>query len=162
MAKQCGVEFTVPESISENHVPTGDTVVLVADYVVHPRWADQLLRENVPHMSVIFSDQTITVGPLVTPGETPCLVCMELFRRDDTAEWLEVSSQLWGKQSPLHTPHNLGMAWAVLLMLLSPGGAQGGSPGFTRAAFAVGEGKVLWQSVEFHPRCGCRGVDLAS
>jgi len=158
LAKQSGVEVTVPKAITHDTVPGADTVVLVADYLLHPHWADQLLRENVPHLPVVFSDQTVMVGPLVTPGTTPCLMCVESHRRDDMVGWLEVSSQLWGKHSPLHTPDNIGLAWALLLVLLSPGGVAGHMSGFTRAAIVADKGNILWHSVDFHPRCSCRGL----
>jgi hypothetical protein len=158
LARQCGVDMTVPDVITHDTVPTGNTVVLVADYLVHPHWADLLLRENVPHASLVFSDQTIRVGPLVTPGHTPCLGCVELHRRDEMVGWLEVSSQLWGKASPLHTHRNIGMAWALLLMLLCPGGITGMTPGFTSALFRPDNESVCWQEITFHPRCSCRGL----
>jgi len=161
LARVCEVEVIVPQAITDDTIPTADTVGLVADYLVHPRWANQLLRENVRHCSVVFSDQTITVGPVVTPGETPCLTCLELQRRDDTVGWLEVSSQLWGKRSPLHTPANVGMAWSLLSLMLAPGGVSGVAPGFTRAVFRADEGGVSWQPVDFHPHCACRGLEMS-
>ena len=161
LARVSGVELVVPEAITDGQMPTGDTVVLVADYLVHPRWADHLASENVPHVSVVFSDQTLTVGPLVTPGSTPCLVCVELHRRDAMAEWLEVSSQLWGKPSPLVTPTNVAVAWALILLMLSPGGAGTGEPGFTKANYLADEGAVSWEAVDFHPRCSCRGLQAS-
>jgi hypothetical protein len=161
LARLSGVEVSVPEAITDHTAPTADTVVLVADYLVHPRWADRLLRENVRHCPVVFSDQTITVGPVVTPGETPCLTCLELQRREDMVGWLEVSSQLWGKHSPLHTPYNVSVAWALLLLTLAPGGVSGVTPGVSRAVFREDEGGVSWQSVDFHPDCACRGLDMS-
>ena len=158
LARVSGVEMVVPEAITDNQVPTCDTVVLVTDYLVHPRWADQLARDNVSHLSVVFSDQTVTVGPLVAPGQTPCLVCVELHRRDDVVGWLEVSSQLWGKQSPLHTPTNQAMAWALLVVFLRPGGTGSKPPGFAKASYLADEGRVSWEDVDFHPHCSCRGV----
>lgn len=160
VARQCGADLFMPESISDDTVPTGDTVVLVADFLVHPRWADKLSRDNIPHVPVVFSDQIITVGPLVTPGHTPCLVCVESHRRDDMVGWLEVSSQLWGARSPLHAPANIGVAWALLLKLLIPGAMHGTTPGCIRAAYRASEGVISWQTVDFHPRCSCRGLDL--
>ena len=158
LAKVSGVELFVPGHIDVDTIPTADTVVLVADYLVHPHWADQLSRENIRHVPIVFSDQTITVGPLVTPGHTPCLVCVESHRRDEMVGWLEVSSQLWGKRSPLHTPTNTAIAWALFLVLMSPGGVAHTSPGFTRAAYLAEEGRVGWQAVDFHPSCNCRGL----
>jgi len=75
--------------------------------------------------------------------------------------WLEVSSQLWGTRSPLHTPANIGVAWALLRVLLTPGGISDMSPGFIRAAYQASEGIVSWQAVDFHPRCSCRGLNQA-
>ena len=161
LARVSGVELVMPKAITEGQVPTCDTVVLVSDYLVHPRWADQLARDNVSHVSVVFSDQTVTVGPLVTSGETPCLVCVELHRRDDMVGWLEVSSQLWGEQSPLHTPTNQAMAWALLLMFLHPGGTGDRPPGFTRVSYQALEGTVSWELIDFHPHCSCRGLSAS-
>lgn len=158
LAHLTGVHMTVPEVITDETEPSADLVFLVADYLVHPRWADHLLRHNVSHCPVVFSDQTITVGPVVTPGETPCLTCVEFHRRDDTIGWLEVSSQLWGKNSPLTTTTNIGMAWALMILLVTPGGMAGVTAGFTRAVFRVDEGKVSWEDTTFHPDCDCRGV----
>jgi len=161
LAKQCDVDIAIPTIIDDDTVPTGDTVIVVADYLVHPRWADQLSRAGVTHCPVIFSDQTITVGPLVTPGHTPCLVCLESHRRDNTVGWLEISSQLWGKLSPLHTPYAIGMAWSLLILLLSSGGLTDNDPGFTQASFFVDEGRVSWRATDFHPSCTCRGLHAA-
>lgn len=158
LARASGWELVVPEKIDADTAPTADTVILVADYLVHPHWADQLSRENIHHVPIVFSDQTITVGPLVTPGQSPCLVCVEAHRRDDMVGWLEVSSQLWGKHSPLHTPTNIAMAWSLLLVLMSPGGVAHATPGFTRAAYMPNEKSVSWQAVDFHPSCSCRGL----
>ncbi len=161
LARMCGMEVTIPGQITDDTVPVGDTVMVVADYLVHPRWADLLSRTDVPHTPVIFSDQTVSVGPAVTPGHTPCLVCVESHRRDNTVGWLEISSQLWGKRSPLIASPHIGMAWALLLLLLSPGGMPGCEPGFTRASFSAVDRRITWEAIDFHPRCACRGLHTA-
>lgn len=159
LAQLCGVEVAAPGAVDANAVPSNTVVLLVADYLTHPRWADQLLGAGVTHCPVVFSDQTVSVGPVVTPGDTPCLVCVESHRRDHTPGWLEVSSQIWGKQSPLHTPDNVGMAWALLLLLMTPGSLGDLPPGFSRAVFRADVRSVSWQPVDFHPLCTCRGLD---
>ena len=159
LARQCGVEVTAPETADVHDLPTNALVLLLADYLTHPRWADQLLEAGVAHCPVVFSDQTVSVGPVITPGNTPCLVCLESHRRDHTPGWLEVSSQMWGKQSPLHTPDNMGMAWALFMLFMSPGGLGELTPGFTRAVYRAEDRRVLWQPVDFHPLCTCQGLD---
>lgn len=158
-AHRFGVELTIPDRIDHTTVPNRRFVVLLADYLVHPHWADWLLRRSVTHCPVVFSDQTVTVGPIVTPGTTPCLVCVESHRRDASPQWLEVSSQLWGKRSPLHTPRLTGMAWALLTLMLTPGAIVNATAGHTQAVFRADSEKVVWQTVTFHPECTCRGLD---
>jgi hypothetical protein len=73
-------------------------VVLVADWVVAP--ADHLrwLNRDVPHLPVVVSERSITVGPLVEPGVGPCLHCVHLARVDEDAAWVAIATQLLGRE----------------------------------------------------------------
>ena len=72
-------------------------VVLVADWVVAP--ADHLpwLNRDVPHLPVVVSERSVTVGPLVEPGIGPCLHCVHLARVDEDAAWVAIATQLLGR-----------------------------------------------------------------
>lgn len=73
-------------------------VVLVADWVLAP--ADHLgwLNRDVPHLPVVVSERAVTVGPLVEPGDGPCLYCVQLARLDADPAWLAVATQLLGRE----------------------------------------------------------------
>jgi hypothetical protein len=134
-------------------------VLVVADYLIHPHWLDLLARKNLPHIPVVFTDQAVTVGPLVRPGETPCLTCLESGRRDSTPHWLEVSSQLWGKRSPLHSPHTHGVTWAMVMALILHATPNTLETPFPRASYRPEGHQVVWSNTAFHRDCTCRGLD---
>lgn len=153
---------TVPETINEATVVSGDVVVLVSDYLHHPHWVNHLMRHSVPHIPVVFSDQTLSVGPLIVPGRTPCLICSETTRRDTTAHWLEVSSQLWEKASPLHREDHVGMAWALVLLTRFGVGDASAAGGTTRIVFRPATGELHHETLLAHPECSCLDQTLSS
>jgi hypothetical protein len=72
-------------------------VVLVADWVLAP--ADHLawLNRDAPHLPVVVSERSISVGPFVEPGAGPCLHCVHLARVDADPAWPAVATQLLGR-----------------------------------------------------------------
>jgi bacteriocin biosynthesis cyclodehydratase domain-containing protein len=78
-------------------VKDSTVVVLVADWVLAP--ADHLgwLNRDVPHLPVVVTERGVTVGPLVEPGDGPCLHCVHLARLDADPSWAAVATQLLGR-----------------------------------------------------------------
>lgn len=141
------------------HTP-GATVVLAGDYVANPRWSAALSHTSTPHVPVIFSDLSITVGPLVTPGTTPCLSCHELWRRDEEPEWLSIGSQLWDTPAPTATLHGAQRAVALCAMLLGELGTDGIDlpPSGVQLEMRPGSRTSSRREITFHPECRCRGL----
>lgn len=50
--------------------------------MVHP-WQEA----GIPHVSVVFNEDCIQIGPFVRPGKSPCLKCVDRNFRDLDAEW---------------------------------------------------------------------------
>ncbi|MFP5346161.1 MAG: ThiF family adenylyltransferase [Actinomycetes bacterium] len=71
-----------------------DLVVLVDHWAVDASRADGLLREDVPHLAVVLREQGVVVGPLVRPGQSACLRCLDLHRRDRDPQWPRLVPQL--------------------------------------------------------------------
>jgi hypothetical protein len=61
---------------------------------VEPAERDRLLASGVPHMLATTYERVGVVGPLVVPGRTPCLRCLDLHRVDRDRAWPMVSAQL--------------------------------------------------------------------
>ncbi len=61
---------------------------------IEPGVGDQLLRDGTPHLLVGVRETTAAVGPLVVPGESACLRCLDLRRTDRDPAWPLIAAQL--------------------------------------------------------------------
>lgn len=73
--------------------------VIVAGFVIPPHVHGRWLGRDLPHLPVVFGDETVRIGPLVEPGAGPCLWCVELARTDADPAWPAIASQLLGRRS---------------------------------------------------------------
>jgi len=70
-------------------------LVVLAD-IYRRELPDQLKRQGVPHLAVAASEAIGVVGPLVTPGSTACLRCLDLTRAERDPAWPLILAQLTG------------------------------------------------------------------
>jgi hypothetical protein len=77
--------------------PAPALVVLTASHP--PEAVVQLLRDQIPHLAVSAGEAIGTVGPLVRPGTTACLRCLDLARTDRDPAWPLILAQL-GRRRP--------------------------------------------------------------
>jgi bacteriocin biosynthesis cyclodehydratase domain-containing protein len=59
-----------------------------------PEVAAQLVRDRVPHLAVSAGEAIGIVGPLVIPGQTACLRCLDYFRAASDPAWPLILAQL--------------------------------------------------------------------
>jgi hypothetical protein len=59
--------------------------------------AERFLASGIAHVVGATYERVGVVGPLVRPGSTPCLRCLELHRRDRDPAWPLVAGQLAGR-----------------------------------------------------------------
>lgn len=78
--------------------------VLVSTHVVDPHEHARWLRRDVPHLPIVFGEVAVTVGPLVMPGASPCLVCVERQRARRDPARSALAAQLWGTPAAAETP----------------------------------------------------------
>ena len=72
-----------------------DLVVLAPrEGAAEPQIGDRLLRADTPHLLVSVRETTAVVGPLVVPGESACLRCLDLRRSDRDPDWPLIAAQL--------------------------------------------------------------------
>jgi bacteriocin biosynthesis cyclodehydratase domain-containing protein len=154
-----GVQVAVATSVTGEDCDLG---VAVGHYVLDPETYGFWLRRDLPHLPVVFGDDSVTMGPLVDPGRTPCLYCLEHFRRDADASWAAIASQLWGRTSLSETPLvSVEVAARVSRLVLGRLDGRGG-PGRSMPArsfrLAVDSGEVTRRDWMPHPDCGCVAV----
>jgi bacteriocin biosynthesis cyclodehydratase domain-containing protein len=130
-------------------------VVLVSPWVVGPEDAQHWLRRDVPHLPVVASDRSVTVGPFVEPGSGPCLYCGYLTRSDADPAWPAIAAQLWGRPAPPLSAMTVSAVAAFaarrVLARLDAGPAED-----ARAWRLADEGGAISVARQLpHPRCSC-------
>lgn len=71
-----------------------DLVVLADNLTADPRLVRDLQASGVPHLPVLMRDGTGLVGPLVLPGRSACLCCVDLRRTERDPAWPALAAQL--------------------------------------------------------------------
>jgi hypothetical protein len=77
--------------------PRPDLVVLVG--VPDPQVGERLVADGLPHLVASGQEAIGIVGPLVVPGRTACLRCLDLTRAELDPAWPLILAQLAGQQA---------------------------------------------------------------
>ncbi|HEX5401408.1 MAG TPA: TOMM precursor leader peptide-binding protein [Pseudonocardiaceae bacterium] len=77
-----------------------DLVLITDATVADPRLSSSLSAAEIPHMMVHAAEGTGVVGPLVVPGRTSCLRCVDLHNTDTDPCWPALAAQLAAHPQP--------------------------------------------------------------
>jgi hypothetical protein len=142
--------WTKPEGVAPQlTVVAGDR--LECDRVL----ADGLVRADQPHLFLRPRAGGVLVGPFVLPGQTACLRCTDLTRRDADPGWPGLLRQLLRIRmavTPVFAAWAAGMATAQALSFL-----VGTAPETCGATIEISptEPATRFRSWPMHPGCGC-------
>lgn len=86
----------VAASVADTEQPMGDRAPDLTVLVGHrpPEQVADLMRERFAHLAVCASEAIGVVGPLVQPGRTACLRCLDLARAERDPAWPLILAQL--------------------------------------------------------------------
>lgn len=140
------------------------TVVLApAGSVIPPEWLGQVRHR--PHLPVIVRETSALIGPLVLPGRTPCLRCVELARGDRDPVWPVLAAQLIGEPHGVE-PCDVALASAaaslVALHVLAwmDRGDQHPPPSVGGVLeLSLSDLRLRRRTIVAHPGCGCGAID---
>jgi bacteriocin biosynthesis cyclodehydratase domain-containing protein len=149
---------TAPARTAPPRHPRPDLAVLTGHRL--PELQDDLMRDQVPHLVASASEAIGIVGPLVMPGHTACLRCLDLLRTDHDPAWPLILAQLAGRTpSPLACDAALAAAVAAQAAAQALAFIDGAS-----SADAVANGTLelvlpgwQWRRRTWppHPECSC-------
>ncbi|MGH8866549.1 MAG: ThiF family adenylyltransferase [Actinomycetes bacterium] len=154
------VSTTVRSSPGPVGVPP-DLVVLAPDA---PDLApdDALVRAGQPHLVARVRETTGVVGPLVVPGSTACLRCLDLVRADRDPAWPVVAAQLATPRGPYACDGVLATVVAGLAAMQALAFLDGGRPVLAldgTLELGLFDGCLRRRSWLPHPSCGCGWPD---
>jgi bacteriocin biosynthesis cyclodehydratase domain-containing protein len=115
-------------------------------------------QRSLAHLAVAVRDGTVVVGPLVRPGASPCLNCLDLHRLDRDPGWRIVAAQLTDasdQAEPIAATTALAAtAYAAAEVLTH---IDGGTPATLGATVEITRpGLTRRRPWTLHPQCGCR------
>lgn len=117
--------------------------------------ADDLVRSDQPHLVVSPVAGGVVLGPLVVPGHSPCLRCLDLIRRDADPSWPTLLRQLSRTSCAVEPAIAawVGTTAAVHVLAFLRGHAPesyGATLQLTPPSYRVE--RRVWRA---HPSCGC-------
>lgn len=147
-----GIRVVAPESHDRPHL-----AVAIGHHVLPPDLHGHWLRRDVPHLPVVLTDSATVVGPLVRPGDGPCLHCLELHHRDADPAWPAIASQLLGRRSLVESATSASET-AALVGRIVGGWLDGGAGAVASIRIDAATGERTERTHLPHPECGCRGI----
>lgn len=146
-----------------------DLVVLADNLSADPRLVRDLQSAGVPHLPVRVRDGCGLIGPLVIPGLTSCLTCVDLHRTDRDPAWPALAAQLREVVGSADRPTLLAtaaLALSQVQQIIAAVRGSGGAPPSTLNATVevnVASSAITARRWVRHPLCGCwPGADAAA
>lgn len=138
-----------------------DLVVLLCDGEPDRDRLDALQQTDLAHLVVRGALEEVVVGPLVVPGRTACVRCLDAHRTDTDPRWPLVLAQLGSAPPPpVRDPAlwQLALAWAARDVLRHVEGEEASTWSATvRVGPDLEPVRRAWLR---HPRCGCGWAEL--
>lgn len=141
-------------TIGSSPSPQATLAVIVAAYAVEPSRYLRWLRDDTDHLAVIFSDTSVTLTPVVSPGLSPCLRCSDLARCDNDPAWPIIATQLYTRSIPGETELlSCNVASKTVQKMLAHTTSSPRARGHRFDTRTQTWTSTLWSP---HPECGCR------
>lgn len=137
---------------------TGTKPLMVAVGTVSADQIQQWMSQGIPHLIIGTPEsESIEVGPIVIPGQSPCARCIAMTREDQNPAWKEITLQkvlMPSVEVPVAVAHHVaGIAALELLHFVD----EGISPlvGASSRINFHGPLASARQAFARHPACGC-------
>lgn len=152
------VRRVAPDVRCERDVARGRVDLVVLTDRLHPEQ-----RPSVPHLLVRLVDGLGTVGPLVLPGRSACLRCVDMHAAAGDPCWPTVAADMAGRvgsADPSTAAATAAVAGAQVLAALDSIVGSEPAPPTLDGVLEVDprQGTIARQPWPPHPRCPCRAA----
>jgi bacteriocin biosynthesis cyclodehydratase domain-containing protein len=141
-----------------------DLMVVASPEALEPGVADDLVRAGVPHIRVTVKEAAAVIGPIVLPGVTACLRCLELHRCDRDPAWPVIVAQLaahanrsWLEACDVALATLAASVCALQVLAFVDGGQPATADGTLEVTLP--DWRIRRRSWSPHPACGCSWPD---
>ena len=86
------------KKLLEKQLQKIDCAVLIVQQAIAPRRYAHWVNRDVPHIAVSFDTQFASISPMIIPGQTACLFCLDAMRTKEDSNWPVLASQLIASQ----------------------------------------------------------------
>lgn len=149
----------VAPRVSTESVRPPEIVVIVETDAADPDRGSALVATGTPHLSIVVREADTVVGPLVVPGDGPCLRCLDLHRTEGDPAWPDLLGQLCtagaADEPAVTSCVASGLGTAAVLAHLD--GVTGPTPGVTYE-IAAPDAVPHRRTWAVHPDCGCTAL----
>jgi hypothetical protein len=156
-----GVPVLLARTVEAAEAAEATFAVAIGQYVLDPALHGLWLRRDVPHLPVILGDSSVAIGPLVEPGRTACLYCLQRHASDADPAWPAIASQLWGRRSPAETELVASEAAAIVARAVLSRGSLSRAEVSDQLVIEAATGRQTRRSFAVHPDCGCLALQLS-
>ncbi len=148
----------------EEPVDPATPIVLIGANALPPHLGARCVRADAPHLPIVFDAAGAHIGPVVVPGTTACLACLDRHRTDADPAWPVLASQLLLREPPRVAMSLAVESAALAARLLHDGPDHSDGEAVTASALiehrSAGRGgrdhTRRWSSHRPHPECLCR------
>lgn len=134
-----------------------DVCVIVANGSPDVQLTHDLMAADQPHLPIVSDEQGVTVGPLIVPGDGPCLTCIAIERTEADPDWPFVALQCSSARQPLVGAAVRALAAGVACdsVLRFLDGRRSDPRRWRIECDEPGGPRVVESVVSAHPACGC-------
>jgi hypothetical protein len=146
-------------AVGDDAAHTADLSVVATNRVEPDRFlTDALVRAGQPHLVASFVGSSVAVGPLVVPGETPCLRCGDIAAARRDPDWPARLAARVGRRVELD---GLSVQWcAATIVSQIMSFFASGRPDVLGSMLLtdVVDRRLRTRSWRVHPECGCTTI----
>jgi bacteriocin biosynthesis cyclodehydratase domain-containing protein len=155
------IQRIAPDVRTDDDGARPDLVVLTE--IRDPGTAAALARERVPHLAASAAEAVGVVGPLVSPGRSACLRCLDLAKAERDPAWPLILAQVAGSRlDPQACDTVLAAAVAALAAAQAVAFIDTARPlpAVTNGTLELAAGDWQWRRRSWlpHPHCICGAV----
>jgi hypothetical protein len=94
VSAELGSSLQLHSFLRDETVRSIDFAILQADEVVEPELYQRWLANDVPHLAVSFDEAGVSVSPIIVPGVTSCLACLNQKEIEIDPDWGLLACQM--------------------------------------------------------------------